>query len=194
MTTSKKKEFAVVAPNYFEPYNMLATWFGLGNANAAQGTLGSLMAIAVWLLFNNSLLLLKVPIIFGYFFWMLLLTLLFFAGADAAQIYCKKTKSNDASSIIIDEVVGQLVTLLLSFNFVAKYIIDDNNMINSTALAYHLLLSFILFRVFDITKPSIIGMVDKKIKSGYGVMLDDLFAGVISAAIICLTITIIKQF
>jgi phosphatidylglycerophosphatase A len=61
-------------------------------------------------------------------------------------------------------------------------------------LAYHLLLSFTLFRIFDITKPSIIGMVDKKIKSGYGVMLDDVIAGLFSAAVICITIIIIKQF
>ncbi len=192
--TAKKKEFAVIAPSYFEPYNMLATWFGLGNANMAQGTLGSLMAIAIWLLFNNSLLMLHIPVIFCYYFWILLLTLLFFGGADAAKVYCKKTKSEDSSAIIIDEVVGQLLTLVLSYGFVAKFIMAEYNIINTTALAYHLLLSFVLFRVFDITKPSIIGLIDKKIKSGYGVMLDDVFAALVSAALICLTVTIIKQF
>ena len=85
----------------------------------------------------------------------------------------KKIGEHDYKGIVWDEIVGMYVTLLaVSFS-----------LINST-------LAFILFRLMDILKPWPINYLDKKIKGGLGIMLDDLFAAFYSI-ILLLTIKVV---
>ena len=75
--------------------------------------------------------------------------------------------SNDHSSIVIDEVAGMLVTLFFVSHETINYFF-----------------AFLLFRLFDIWKPWPISWVDKNIKGGIGVLLDDLIAGLLAGVII----------
>jgi phosphatidylglycerophosphatase A len=81
----------------------------------------------------------------------------------------------DHQSIVLDEVLGQILALQLTFLLFREDYFSQNYVI-----AIHLLFCFISFRFFDITKPSIIGLADR-VKTGFGVMLDDLLCGIITA-------------
>ncbi|WP_267524777.1 phosphatidylglycerophosphatase A [Campylobacter sp. MG1] len=90
----------------------------------------------------------------------------------------EKSHNHDSKEIVIDEVAGVFLAIGLSYN-------------NEW---WHFILAFLLFRFFDITKPSVIGRVDKKVKGGLGVMLDDMLAGFF-AGMLCLVIQgIYKQY
>lgn len=85
-------------------------------------------------------------------------------GIKVIDAYEKKTNSHDSSKIVIDEVAGVWLAMCLSL---------------STSFI-QILLCVIFFRIFDITKPSFIGRIDKNVKGGLGVMGDDLLAGVLA--------------
>ena len=83
------------------------------------------------------------------------------------NIHQNKTGKKDDSIIVIDEVVGQLIAMI--------YAKDNIELI---------IISFIIFRIFDIIKPWPASYADKKIDGGLGVMLDDVFAGLYTAIVI----------
>ena len=131
---------------FFESYNLLATWFGVGNIKYAPGTFGSLAALPIWLLIDSIFRNVYVPVFAQTLIWVILLSLLFFVGVFAADIYSKKTKSKDSSKIVIDEVLGQLLTIVLSYPFVIGYIYTNKGVV------IYLIGCFVLFRIFDISK------------------------------------------
>ena len=92
------------------------------------------------------------------------------------NIYEKDTNIHDDKRIVIDEIVGMWFSLSLA----------GGSMLS-------LIFSFIYFRIFDITKPSIIGRIDKKAKGGLGVMGDDIVAGIAAGLMTSLTIMIINK-
>lgn len=101
-------------------------------------------------------------------------------GTWASNVYMASLDRHDPGEIVIDEVLGQFMTLTAGFYLFCAFNCDATF---STALT---LASFILFRFFDIIKPWPIGWFDKHIKGGFGVMFDDILAAVY--AIICLSI------
>jgi len=92
----------------------------------------------------------------------ILITLVSFREID---LYEKEVGEHDSKEIVIDEVAGIWLSLCIT---------------GATSVLYFAL-NFIFFRIFDIWKPSIIGKIDKEAKGGYGVMGDDLLAGVFGA-------------
>ena len=94
-------------------------------------------------------------------------------GIISSNIYEKQTNIRDSSIIVIDEVVGQLISMMFFMH---------NNFL--------VILSFFIFRFFDILKPWPASYIDNKIKGGMGVMLDDVIAGIYTI----FTIYIIKLF
>ena len=88
-------------------------------------------------------------------------------GIWAAGAYERRTGTRDSSAIVIDEVAGQFIALLLVPPTVAAYAIG-----------------FVLFRLFDVVKPWPISRLDKRVKGGLGVMLDDIVAGVLAAVLL----------
>ena len=144
---------------FWHPIALISTWFGAGLLRPASGTWGSLFALpAAWLICNYL----------GGITSLLVAIILFFAlGLWASGTYALATNSNDPSSVVIDEVVGQWLAL----SFVP--ILTSN---------WHSwgwwLLAFVLFRVFDIIKPFPANWIEKHIPGGWGIMLDDLVAGV----------------
>ena len=103
------------------------------------------------------------------------LLIAFFVILVSSIIFINKCSSNfteiDAKEIVIDEFLGQSLPIFLLYHPLQKGDPVEG------ALVY-LVMCFILFRFFDILKPFPINLVDKKMKNGFGVVLDDLLAGV----------------
>ncbi len=89
----------------------------------------------------------------------------------------EETKRHDSSYIVIDELVGMWLAMAISGLSLAGVI-----------------LSFIFFRIYDITKPSLIGKIDKEVKGGFGVVADDALAGVLAGLSVLLVISILGFF
>ncbi len=89
----------------------------------------------------------------------------------------EESKIHDSSYIVIDELVGMWLAMAISGLSLAGVI-----------------LSFIFFRIYDITKPSLIGTIDKKVKGGLGVVADDALAGVLAGLSALLVISVLGFF
>lgn len=147
--------------------NLIVTFFYIGNLAKAPGTFASLFVVIVFFIFSKFL---SIPV----FFLIIILTIgLAFCSIP---IYTKNFKDKDKSEIVIDEVIGQSIALIPTLIFVGS---------NSQQF-YSCLLSFLFFRFFDILKPFPINLVDNNIKNGFGVMFDDVIAGIFSTIILYL--------
>lgn len=133
--------------------NTIATFFGSGLSPKASGTVGTLAALPlVWLVS-----------LAGPLFYMAFIIFLFPVGLWAAEMYEQSSGSHDSGEIVIDEVLGMLITM---------------TWIPMTWQA--IVLGFVLFRVLDILKPFPIGLIDKKVQGGLGVIADDVVAGIVA--------------
>lgn len=128
-----------------------ATGFYLGYSPFAPGTAGTLLGIPAGLLLS------RLGIINQLLFFLITFFIFSFVAGRAEEYFNKK----DASHIVCDEVLGFLVSM-----FLIPYTI------------FNIIIVFFLFRFFDIFKPFPIRMIDQRIKNGYGVVLDDVLAGV----------------
>ena len=143
----------------------ISTLFYCGYFPKAPGTFGSLVSIPVIFI---------VCYYFGFIGLFLTIIISFFIALMAVKKVLMYTK-HDPSFVVIDEFIGQAVTFLLIadklkyFNGIIFYIIG-----------------FILFRIFDVTKPFPVSYADKKINNAFGVILDDIFAGIYAAIILWL--------
>jgi len=125
--------------------------FGIGFL-PISGTIGSLIAIFVYFIFYNYLNLLS---------FIVLIILIFFYSIFFLDKTIKRSFStSDPKEIVIDEFIGQSIPLLLC----------ENNF-------FLIILSFLLFRLFDITKPWPASYFDLKVKNANGVLMDDIIAG-----------------
>ena len=143
-------------PELKKPSHLLATFFGVGLLKPAPGTWGSLSAALLWyfLDFLHSYTYVILPA-FILFAWLVCIK------AD------QDSESKDNSFIVIDEVAGMLIALSLIYHEAILYFC-----------------AFLLFRLFDIFKPWPISWVDKNVKGGLGILLDDLIAGLLAGGII----------
>lgn len=132
----------------------VATLFGVGKWGKAPGTMGSLVAFP--LIFAFSFL--------GPFWYMSLSVVLIIISIVAADQY---GEGKDLKEIVADEFVGLMVALFLIPHDWFLWV-----------------LGFVLFRFFDILKPFPISHLDKNVKGGFGVVLDDLVAGLFANALI----------
>ena len=130
---------------------LLATGFGVGYSPRAPGTLGTLVAIPVYYSLSNVPSPLYEITLIGFVF------LSVWVSGNAEIFFGKK----DDQRIVIDEIIGFLTTML----WVPKTI-------------RFVIIGFFLFRFFDILKPFPIRRLEKGFKGGFGVVLDDVLAGV----------------
>lgn len=144
--------------NLKHPYVWVATWFGLGFLSPAPGTWGSLGALP----FGIIILSVGGPIALA-----IGALILFPIGIWASHHFERDSGVPDHKMIVVDEVVGQWIALLPAL-----------------VSPLSILLSFVLFRFFDITKPWPVSYFDQSMKGPYGVMLDDVAAGIMAAAIL----------
>lgn len=136
---------------------LIATFFKVGKLPKAPGTFGTLAAIPLVLVLGYL-----GPLIYMTFVVFLLPLAIWAAEMHEAQI-----GRHDAQEIVIDEVLGFLITMTwlpLTWQAMA--------------------LGFLLFRVLDILKPFPIGYLDKKVQGGLGVIADDVAAGLIASIIL----------
>jgi len=142
----------------------ILTMFGVGNSKYAPGTAASFVTCLFYIWFYT----LQINIIF-----LLLFVFSIFIFSVYVIDYLKNSFSEiDAKEIVIDEFVGQSIPILSVYNF-----IERNNL---NHFIFYTFICFILFRVFDIYKPYPIKKIDEEIKNGFGVMLDDIIAGLYS--------------
>ena len=139
---------------------LLCSWFGAGWMKPAPGTWGSAAALPLgWLLWwigGTPALALASILVFAIGWW-------------ASERIVRAEGLEDPSWVVIDEVVGQWLTLLITPPSLLDYLIG-----------------FALFRLFDIWKPWPVSWADQKIKGGLGIMLDDVLAGLMGLAVLTL--------
>ncbi|MBE0496743.1 MAG: phosphatidylglycerophosphatase A [Campylobacterales bacterium] len=147
---------------------LFLTFFYSGRFPVAPGTMGTFAGAAV-----------AVPIVQylsleTLFLGALLLGIIAIKQIDA---YEAAGGPHDDKSIVIDEVVGVWIALSISSGTLAQWVF-----------------SIVLFRVFDIWKPSVIGRIDKHVKGGFGVMGDDVVAGIIAGLCSSMLFGLMLQF
>ena len=139
------------------PHHWLAFGFGAGLAPLAPGTLGTLVAVPLYLLLQGL----------SPGAYLLVLVGLFLIGLWACDKTARELGGGDPSAIVWDEILGYLVTMALA----------------PPGWTW-ILLGLILFRFFDILKPWPIGPLDRRVKGVLGILLDDLVAGAMAWVLI----------
>ncbi|WP_120843625.1 phosphatidylglycerophosphatase A family protein [Helicobacter pylori] len=153
--------------NKFSLRACFLTLFFSGYSKKAPGTIGSLVALLLGLpvlIFSANTLFLAA----------VLIGLIAIAQIDEEE---EESKIHDSSYIVIDELVGMWLAMAISGLSLVGVV-----------------LSFIFFRIYDITKPSLIGKIDKEVKGGLGVVADDALAGVLAGLSVLLAINILGFF
>lgn len=132
------------------PAHFVALGFGAGLSPVAPGTFGTLVAVPIaWGLFIAGSDALYIAVVAAFLI----------VGAWASQVTGRNLGAADAGAIVVDEIAAFLLVLF--------FVGSDT---------WRETIAFLLFRVFDIVKPPPIGYLDRTLKNGVGVMLDDLLA------------------
>lgn len=144
---------------------LIGTVCGVGNLRPAPGTWGSLVALPwAWLL----------HVLGGFPLLVLAVVVGFAKGWWATEQMTRGSDDHDPSEIVVDEVIGQWIALLpLSYSAWSMGL-------DITRLWPGWIAAFVLFRLFDIWKPWLVGWADRR-GDALGVMLDDVIAGVFAA-------------
>jgi phosphatidylglycerophosphatase A len=146
-------------PDLKRPFDFIASLGGIGLIPFAPGTFGSIFASIIFVILSH-----------------VVDMLIFTACMVLIAIWvCEQVSKNlaqkDHKSIVIDELAGMWVALIPVLYFASN---QDERIIYTC-------LAFIFFRIFDILKPFPISYFDKKYKNGFGIVFDDIIAGIISA-------------
>jgi phosphatidylglycerophosphatase A len=142
---------------------LFVTFFGIGSLRFAPGTIASFVTtIFLYSLFHiinlsNNVILIALILIFIYSFY-------------AVNEYIKDRENKDPKEIVIDEFIGQSIPIYL-------YEVAHGSIKSPQEAGLFYTYIFILFRYFDIKKPFPVNYFDKKFKNSFGVILDDVVAG-----------------
>ena len=156
-------------PNLKNPFHLIATLGGLGLFPIAPGTLGSIVS---WIIF----------IILSHHINMTFLTIAFiFLAIFICEQASKDLVEKDHKSIVLDELVGIWVAMIP-----VLYISSTQQ----ERIAYAVI-ALILFRFFDILKPFPISYFDKRFKNGFGIVIDDIVAGIFAGLLASATVILL---
>ena len=142
---------------------LFVTCFGIGSFKFAPGTIASLVTtIFLYSLFHvinlsSKDILIILLIVFVYSFY-------------AVSEYIKYSENKDPKEVVVDEFIGQSIPIYL-------YEISHETVKDTQEAVLFYLYIFILFRFFDIKKPFPVSFFDKKFKNSFGVIMDDVVAG-----------------
>jgi len=142
---------------------LFVTCFGIGSFRFAPGTITSLITtVFLYSLFHiinlsENVILIVLLIVFAYSFY-------------AVSVYIKHNENKDPKEVVVDEFIGQSIPIYL-------YEISHGTVKGSQEAVLFYLYIFILFRYFDIKKPFPVNFFDKKFKNSFGVIIDDVIAG-----------------
>ena len=152
---------------------LISTFFGNGYISKIPGTFTSLSTLVILYILFEMLQFKNLNYI------LILFSITFFYSFYAVMDSETEFENKDPRQIVIDEVLGQSMPLILIVYLSSK------NLINIPVEIYYLL-SFILFRFFDIVKPFPVSYFDKQHKNFFGIIMDDIMAGLYTMLIIYL--------
>ncbi|MEL0115361.1 MAG: phosphatidylglycerophosphatase A [Gammaproteobacteria bacterium] len=149
-------------PNYKNPFDYVSTLFGVGLIRFAPGTWGTLFSIFLWLVFFEKLSSNTIAVLLAV---ILAIVCCHFSSKDL--------NNKDQKAIVIDELAGMWVALLI-----CSPLIESNYNKDDVYGYVNVFIVFLAFRFFDILKPFPISYFDKNLKNGFGIVFDDLIAGI----------------
>ena len=158
---------------------MIVTMFGVGRIKYFPGTFASLITASMYYFFYT--------IKINYFLLIFINLFLFIYSVWMINNLEGEFEEIDSKEIVIDEFLGQSIPIIFF------YIIFYEGSVSTNFFLIIVFLSFIGFRFFDILKPYPINYVDKNIKNGFGVILDDLIAGLFTLIVLYICIIFYGQ-
>ena len=155
---------------------LFVTLFGIGKIKKIPGSVASLIT-TIFLFFLFHILNISTNII------LISIIIIFFISLYAVNIFIKDLDNKDPREVVIDEFIGQSIPI--SLYEIAHEGIKDT----SQVLTFYFIM-FILFRIFDIVKPYPVNYYDKNFKNSFGVIMDDVCAGLYVVAVLVLYMVI----
>ena len=154
----------------------IVTLFGIGKISKIPGSIASLVTtIFLFFLFHI--------INISPNFVLISLIIVFFISLYAVNIFIKELDNKDPKEVVIDEFIGQSIPICLY-----EIAHEGTKEINQVLTFYFIM--FILFRIFDIAKPYPVSYYDKNFKNSFGVIMDDVAAGLYVVAVLVLYMVI----
>ena len=148
------------------PAGWIATGFGSGLSPFAPGTVGSAAALLPWLALRE----LPWPV------YLVVVAIAFAIGVWASNVAVSRLRIDDPGAVVWDEFVGQWIALL--------------PLVVMSRPWPWVVVAFALFRAFDIGKPWPVSWADRHVKDGFGVMLDDVLAGLWAALVLVVALNV----
>ena len=156
---------------------LFVTLFGIGKIKKIPGSFASLVT-TIFLFFLFHILNISLNIV------LICVIIIFFISLYAVNIFIKDLDNKDPKEVVIDEFIGQSIPICL------YEIAHEGTKETDQVLTYYFIM-FILFRIFDIAKPFPVSYYDKNFKNSFGVIMDDVCAGlyVVSVLVLYMVIT-----
>ena len=151
---------------------LFVTLFGIGKIKKIPGSIASLVT-TIFLFFLLRILNISPNII------LIFIIIIFFISLYAINIFIKDLDNKDPKEVVIDEFIGQSIPICLY-----EIAHEGTREINQVLTFYFIM--FILFRIFDIAKPYPVSYYDKNFKNSFGVIMDDVCAGLYVVAVMVL--------
>ena len=164
--------------NYLNNY--FVTMFGIGYIKKIPGTVSSFVTVMFLFIYFHYFELSK-----NYFLF--ILSLIFIYSFIAVNLYIKDKANKDPKEVVIDEFIGQSVPIYL-------YEISHGTDKTFNESIYIYFVIFILFRLFDIKKPFPVSYFDKNFKNSFGVVMDDVIAGLYVVLVLIISMVIKSYF
>ena len=155
---------------------LFVTLFGIGKIKKIPGSFASLATTLLLFFLFHGLNISPNIILFS-------VIIIFFISLYAVNIFIKNLDNKDPKEVVIDEFIGQSIPICLYE--IAHHGIKDANQV----LTFYFVM-FILFRIFDIVKPYPVSYYDKNFKNSFGVIMDDVCAGLYVVAVLVLYMVI----
>tara|TARA_E500000178_G_scaffold301563_1_gene310528 strand:- start:169 stop:675 length:507 start_codon:yes stop_codon:yes gene_type:complete len=164
--------------NYLNNY--FVTMFGIGYIKKIPGTVSSFVTVVFLFIYFHYFELSK-----NYF--LLILSLIFIYSFIAVNLYIKDKANKDPKEVVIDEFIGQSIPIYL-------YEISHGTDKTFNESIYIYFVIFVLFRLFDIKKPFPVSYFDKNFKNSFGVVMDDVIAGLYVVLVLIISMVIKSYF
>ena len=155
---------------------LFVTLFGIGKISKIPGSIASLVT-TVFLFFLFHVVNISANIILAS------IVVIFFISLWSVSIFIKSLDNKDPNEVVIDEFIGQSIPICL------YEIAHEGTKETSQVLTFYFIM-FILFRIFDIVKPYPVSYYDKNFKNSFGVVMDDVCAGLYAVAVLVLYMVI----
>ena len=155
---------------------LFVTLFGIGKISKIPGSIASLVT-TVFLFFLFHVVNISANIILAS------IVVIFFISLWSVSIFIKSLDNKDPNEVVIDELIGQSIPICL------YEIAHEGTKETSQVLTFYFII-FILFRIFDIVKPYPVSYYDKNFKNSFGVVMDDVCAGLYVVAVLVLYMVI----